>query len=320
MAEGKWISGLTAETEVADAGRCVLETRLHVVRHNLALAVRKGGQDLENVHQLRVGTRRAGAALDIFQSCLPDKVARRSRRRLRRLRRAAGGARDWDVFILALLERKRRSRESRPGNDLLLGYAVGQRTAAQAHLEDVGQDSLDDFDDFVARLLDSVREPDGPGPRTLLDLGRPMLADLLSELNAAAQRDPSDFDNLHQARIAGKRLRYAMEVFVDCFAASFRDRFYPAVEEMQDILGQANDSHVASQRLVELRDHLRTTRPAEWEQYRKDVDGLLRYHRQRLPRERRRFLEWWAQWQQSGNGAALAALVQSSPQTAVLSS
>ena len=46
-------------------------------------------------------------------------------------------------------------------------------------------------------------------------------------------------------RIGAARLRYAMEVFADCFPPPFREVLYPMVEEMQEILGRANDSQVA---------------------------------------------------------------------------
>src|SRR5262249_10364343 len=112
--------------------------------------------------------------------------------------------------------------------------------------------------------------------------------------------------------IIGKRLRYAMEVFVDCFDPSFRDQLYPAIEEMQEILGQANDSHVASERLTTLRQSLRRQQPSAWKRCRPDLDGLLHYHRHRLPRRRKRFQQWWQQWQTSGNATAFAALLQTS--------
>ena len=103
MADGKWISDLTRETPIADAARRVLSVRLEVVRDYLRLATREPDKDVEHVHQLRVGTRRAGAALNIFSLCLPEKVYRNARRYLRRIRRAAGQARDWDVFLEELL-------------------------------------------------------------------------------------------------------------------------------------------------------------------------------------------------------------------------
>jgi CHAD domain-containing protein len=89
-----------------------------------------------------------------------------------------------------------------------------------------------------------------------------------------------------------------MEVFVDCFAPPFREQLYPAVEEMQEILGRANDSHVATTRLEGIRARLRTTRPTDWKRFRTAVDGLLRHHRQQLPKNRKRFLKWWERWQE----------------------
>src|SRR5207247_467787 len=83
--------------------------------------------------------------------------------------------------------------------------------------------------------------------------------------------------------ILGKQLRYAMEVFADCFSVVFREEIYPRVEEMQEVLGNANDSHVAGQRLGTLRDRVRLKWPEDWKRYQPGFDALLRFHRRRLP-------------------------------------
>jgi CHAD domain-containing protein len=158
----------------------------------------------------------------------------------------------------------------------------------------------------------AVQDPDDKDLETLEDLARPLLAKLLADLDSAAARDLEDYGNLHQVRIAGKRLRYAMEVFAPCFGESFREDLYPAVEEMQEILGNANDSHVAAQRLEALRERLRRLPPAESKRFRPGVDALLRYHRQRLPKERRRFLTWWQRWCKSGSEDRLNGLLRAS--------
>src|SRR5262245_24754839 len=102
MAEGKWIPDLKATTPLDDAARRVLTVRLQVVGEYLPKALRESEKDVEHVHQLRVATRRAAAALRIVDCCLPVKVSKNARRRLREVRRAAGKARDWDVFLLEL--------------------------------------------------------------------------------------------------------------------------------------------------------------------------------------------------------------------------
>jgi CHAD domain-containing protein len=309
-ASGKWIAGLSAATNLADAARRVLSIRLEVVRDYLGLALREPDRDPEYVHQLRVGTRRAGAAVEIFSLCLPDKVHKTARKTLKRLRRAAGEARDWDVFLLSLVEeaRKRNSRH-RAGLDFLTGYALAQRAAAQLHLEEAGRDYPSAFDRFLADTLAAVDQSDeAKHPRTLVELAAPKLSTLLADLELAAQADLSDYSCLHQVRICGKRLRYAMEVFADCFPPVFREKFYPDVEEMQEILGRANDSHVASQRLQALRAKIQAVRPEEWKRFRPGMEALLQYHLQRLPEERQHFLDWWRRWQRSGRRAALTAL------------
>ena len=306
MADGKWIPDLAPATPLADAARHVLTIRLDVVRHFLPLALHHADEDLEHVHQLRVGTRRAGAALRIFSLCLPAKLFDTSNKLLRRLRRAAGAARDWDVFLemLAQWEQKQTPRH-RSGLDLLIGYATAQRELAQSQLCGAAEDHPFAFDRAIAETLAAIRRPPSGRPRRLIDLARPMLAELLAELDEAAARDLTDYGNLHQVRIAGKRLRYAMEVFADCFEEQFRAETYPAIEDMQEILGRANDSHVAGHRLRALRERLQHSQPDAWKRCGPGVESLIKHHRDQLPRERKRFLEWWRRWRHVGLEATL---------------
>jgi len=312
MSDGKWISDLKARTPLANAARHVLTVRMEVVRDYLPLALHDPDKDIEHVHQLRVGTRRAAAALRIFSVCLPEKTYDEARRQLRKVRRAASEARDWDVFLESLTAwGQQHGDKHRPGLDYLAGHAMAHRTLAQTHLAAAAAHYPFTFDRFIAETVAAVHRPRPPQPRILIDLARPLLSDLLGDLDQAVKRDLDNYENLHQVRIAGKGLRYAMEVFVDCFAEPFRNVVYPAVEEMQEILGHANDSYVAGHRLSELRDRLRTVRRGDWKRFRLGIESLLRHHRQRLPLERQHFLEWWQRWRDSGVEASLAGLLRS---------
>jgi CHAD domain-containing protein len=307
MAEGKWVSDLTPGMPVEDAAARVLQIRLQAASEHLEPALTNADKDLEYVHQLRVSTRRADAALRIFRDSLPGKVYKRARRDLRGLRRAAGAARDWDVFLIELAARHR---ASAPGWDFLIGYALGQRLAAQGKLLEVGASVQGDFAGMHREVVQAIRPAADTKPVTFLELARPALAKLLEDLHQAAQGDLEDYANLHQVRILGKKLRYAMEIFVDCFAPTFRESLYPQVEAMQEILGRANDSHVAGERLAEVRGALRRRQPAAWKRYQPALTSLARYHQRRLPQERRRFLEWWKEWQRSGTETAFATLLK----------
>ena len=122
---------------------------------------------------------------------------------------------------------------------------------------------------------------------------------LMDELDRNIAADTGDYGHLHQIRISGKRLRYAMEIFADCFAPPFRDKMYPAIEAMQELLGSANDSHVAQQRLSDLRNPLKLTCPDDWARLRPGIERLLQSHRQRLTAERQRFRRWCQTWRKA---------------------
>jgi CHAD domain-containing protein len=311
LAVGKWISELKATTPVADAARHVLTVRLEGVRDYLPLALQQTDNNPEHVHQLRVGTRRARAALDIFACCLPPKAYKNARKHLRNIRQVAGEARDWDVFLASLTQRAREhGRKLRPGLDCLVGYVAAKREAAQLQLEEAGKNLPFAFERFLAETVAAVQKPNDPRLRTLADLALPRLTGLLRQLDEAASFDLEDHAHLHQIRILCKRLRYAMEVFADCFAPTFREDLYPAVEAMQEILGYVNDSFVACRRLDALSARLQALAPVEWKRLRPGLEGLREYHQSRLPREQERFQEGWTRWCQSGGEAAFSALLQ----------
>jgi CHAD domain-containing protein len=311
MADGKWITDLRGTTPLVDAARRVLAVRLEVVHEVLPLALHHWKEDPEHIHQLRVGTRRAGAALAIFGLCLPAKVAKRVGKHLRRLRRAAGAARDWDVLGCSLMEREKSATAGqRQGLDFLVGYFHGQRVAAHSALQAVGANAPFDFERLVAETLGAVQKPVCDPPLHVLgDLARPWLGDILRTLHVAASGKLDQYEHLHQVRILGKHLRYGMEVFAAGFDPAFKECHYPQIEEMQEILGQANDSHVAVQRLAELRELLRLSRPAQWKRFQQGIDAVLRYHQRRLPVQRRTFLKWWSRWVKSGTESGLVGMI-----------
>jgi CHAD domain-containing protein len=312
MADGKWIDDVTADTPLDDAARRVLTVRLDVVRHYLPLALHEADKDPENVHQLRVSTRRARAALDIFSVCLPAKCAKTAKKHLRKIRRAAGDARDWDVFLDSLLQGEPKpAPRHRAGRDLLVGHALAQRAVAQEQLEAIAREEYPFiFDRVVAETVAAVQPAGDSNLQTLLDLAQPLLFGLVHEFTQAAAGPLDDYAHLHQVRIIGKRLRYAMEVFAECFVPSFRESVYPAVEEMQEVLGVANDSHVAVGRLGGILEGIDRLPDREKKRLAAGVTALRKYHAERLERQVGLFNDWWSRWQDSGGEAAFASLLR----------
>jgi len=254
MADVKWMGDLSAAMPFSAAAKHVLSLRLRAVAERLPLALHHADENREYVHQLRVSTRRAGAAVRIFAECLATKSQRKVKRSLKRIRRAAGASRDWDVFQEMIAGRMAKATApQKPAFDFLLGLGQGQRAAAQVHLAELTDLVDDDFATTVSDALASLDET--PVHETFRSRAIPLMTNLLRELDEAAALDLNDYEKLHQVRILGKQLRYAMEIFAGCFEEGFRETTYPAVEEMQEILGDARqpcrvataarDSHAA---------------------------------------------------------------------------
>ena len=308
MNDGKWIRDLKPDMPLTEAARHVLATRLGALAEQMPLAKQGAERAAEHVHQLRVAARRSDAALRIFRDCLSRKVYRAARQRLRTIRRAAGAARDCDVFLMGLQERMTQvGPDELAGLDFLVGYSLGQRHTAQQALDGMEEGERMPFEMFVTDLLAQIALPAREDRRGLAERARTLVPALLHRLEQAAAEDLGDYDRLHQVRIAGKRLRYAMEVVVNCFAEAFREEIYPQVEEMQEVLGQANDSHVASQRLWRLREELRNF-PETFGRAAPGIGSLLRFHQERLAQQRRRFLAWWERWRARAVAEALPGL------------
>src|SRR5262249_25814303 len=59
----------------------------------------RDGEDIEDVHQMRVATRRIRASLQVVEGVYDRQLIRRFRRGLRRVARSLGLVRDGDVFL-----------------------------------------------------------------------------------------------------------------------------------------------------------------------------------------------------------------------------
>lgn len=298
MADGKWIAGLTPGMPVADAAKAVLAERFAVVRTALPLAAEHASENVEHVHQLRVGTRRAAAALRVFADALPGKPAKATRRALRAIRRAAGDARDWDVFLAMLPESKAfAASPAQPALDFLAGYAFGERAAAQARLAEAAADAGPSFGAQSEELPDRARAPEGTdAPADFGTLAAQQLGALLRDLTAGAEANPTDPAALHALRITAKRLRYAIEIFADCFPPALRETVYPAVEQVQELLGVVQDSAVGQERLAAIRANVGAVMPKQLSRVRKGIDALAKELRAKVPAGRKAFTKWRKEW------------------------
>jgi CHAD domain-containing protein len=299
----KWIADVAAEAPLSQAARVALTSRLEAVGQCLAEAATNAGGDQEGVHQLRVWSRRADAAMRIFRDVLPPRRGRWMRKRLKRIRRAAGEARDLDVMAARMAARPD---DKDPTASSALALIEARRREAQDPIAAVRQRLAEKgFDRRAAALVERIRyRGEGVEP-SFGRAARDGLRRTVGDFFKAANGDLSDVAALHEFRIAGKRLRYSLEIYADVLPPVVRDAIYPLVEELQENLGRVNDHAAAIVRLRAWRDE------ADDDEDRSRLERLLSAERSGLVRSRRAFLAWWTPDREAGVrrqfAAALAA-------------
>jgi CHAD domain-containing protein len=282
----KWLGGLGPDDRLSDAAERALQSRFGAVLHYLPQAAGQTDQNGEPVHQLRVWARRATAALRLYEELLPHRGARWLRKQLRKIRRAAGEARDCDVIL-------RRLRKAPPsdGSKRWLATARAEREQAQKAIVAIhgrlGRGRLARrIDRFVQRLRARAARGDSTEQPRYADWAHERLRGLVEWFFRAVPGDCAGGEALHRFRIRCKALRYAMELLAAAFGASFRTTLYPAVEALQDRLGEINDLATATARLR--RKVEKAGDPAEAGPWR----HLLAEEEARFDEARRQFGQW----------------------------
>jgi CHAD domain-containing protein len=243
----RWVDGVTAGMPAADGAAVVLRARLKALEKLLPLAARTRGDDPEPVHQLRVATRRAAAALRLFGPCLDRGVRRKLRRVARRIRRAAAEARDADVQRQLAMERA--TLLQGPGEAVMRDLAewLGRRgrrarRSIRAVTERYPSKRLRRLRRRVLAGLGPVpaTDPAGGSPPRLGEFAAERLARRATAVEEASRADLRIVENLHALRLEGKRLRYEMESVAVALGPDVQEAC-GRLKALQDRLGAIND-------------------------------------------------------------------------------
>lgn len=195
--------------------------------------------DPASIHQMRVAMRRLRAALYGVRDLLPEAEYDGIRVKLKYLLQSLGEARDWEVLTerLTALETNVHEgvhRAARTEKKRALDRAVaaaGSRRNTQTLLE-----AMRWFEDLPAarhgRKLKMPVKQAAPG--------------ILTALFDRVRRRSRGFaklsvDDRHRLRIAGKNLRYNVELFSGLYPKRKVAKFLGALKPMQDDLGDLND-------------------------------------------------------------------------------
>ena len=235
----------------AEAGRALLGFHLGRVLSHVPGVI--AGEDVEEVHAMRVAARRMRAAWRVFGDGFERESSRRYRQELRDLGSRLGAVRDLDVLVGILVAHAgRQGDRQRAGLEPLFVAWRAERAARRSELLDMlGSDG---FGAFISDYQELVATP-GLATRA----APPHTPDLVRNRMPAtiwhAYQDVWAFDGdlkgadlatLHQLRIAAKWLRYTLEFAREPLEPDATALIRPVVA-LQDHLGDQHDEHVASE-------------------------------------------------------------------------
>jgi CHAD domain-containing protein len=246
-------AGVQPDDTIAEAGRKVL--RFHFVEMLRHEAGTRSGEDIEELHDMRVATRRLRAAFEIFEQAFKPRALKNRLKGLRATGRALGRARDLDVFI----EKAYRYLDGLPSGDRQgLGpiLQIWEQEKAAARDQMVLYLDSPDYLDFKGKFYAFVSTPgagvfqaDPAHPTSALvkEITPVLIYTRLGAVRSFASLLPSaSIEQLHQLRIEFKKLRYTFEFFREVLGPEIK-AVINDLKGLQDHLGDLNDAQVATQ-------------------------------------------------------------------------
>lgn len=252
---------LTRKTELATALQVMVGSCLAHLEANVPGAIHREGE--EYLHQVRVALRRMRVALNMSASiCEEDAELAALRREVAGLCIKLGRSREWDVFITETLVSAALSSPDKAGLQKLLRAS---EKARDTHHEEVRKAlGSGEFQRLMLRLGAWMNDDAWKAHVAGLALTLPRFAaQTLQRRNKNVNRlgrdavATGDAAELHELRIACKKLRYSAELFAGLHGQDRTADFFAALSRLQNTLGEINDIAVAHRLLAELNGRAR---------------------------------------------------------------
>jgi CHAD domain-containing protein len=261
-----------------------------IVRHDPGVRL---GLDPEDVHDLRVATRRLRAMLRAAREMLAPDWSEALREELKWLAGELGPLRDADVFLAYLRDETKDFRDSdRAGADELTAMVEADRSAA--HVRAIDALRTDRYLALLQELERTARAPRVVSTSVPLDT---IARREFRKLRKAARRitPSSPDDEVHELRKKGKRARYAAELAETAVGKRARG-FLKHAKRFQDAVGEHQDAVVAEEHLRELQE--RGGREAAFA-----AGRLVERQRERKRQARAQLPAAWRELKQAGKKA-----------------
>ena len=232
------------------------EVALAVLRRHFAVFLAKEpgtrlGDDIEELHAMRVASRRLRAALSLFVDVLPAGAVE-LRPELAWIAQTIGVVRDLDVQLEQLEEWI----EALPELDrkpLARLQALLSEARAEARGEMLAAFDSPRYGRFVRRFGALLRGRRGVRTPAALAVAPDLVELRHASMRKAARRigPGAPAARYHRLRIAGKRFRYALEFLADVYPGA-TDPLVKRTVALQDLLGVHQDADVGALRLRRL--------------------------------------------------------------------
>lgn len=246
--------GLTADdTMAAAANKTLLYHLQRMMQHEPG--TREGG-DPEELHDMRVATRRMRAAMRVFERYLDTEQYKPFLRAMRETGRELGAVRDLDVFrIKTQAYVDSLPVEEQAGLDPLLDAWQRERERARGEL--IAYLDSSRYQHFKERFEAFLRAPQAGAGRSVSETGEPLptrVGDVLPGVVFDKLAEAKAFDRvvsqadapllrLHQLRITSKGLRYTLEFFQEVLGPGSKP-LIDSMKRVQDHLGDLQDAVV----------------------------------------------------------------------------
>ena len=254
----------------------------------------------EGVHDMRVSIRRLRSALRDFAQLTDKFPLKKIRTRLKFLADLLGEVRDLDVAIDAFTKASKAAKGTniKTGIVEIVKDCKAQRAEAYDRLKEhlVREDLADLTKQFDRAFERSLRQREIFAAAGVSEAARVMIENrldrFLGEIDAIY--DPFAVRRIHSLRIAGKHLRYSIELFGDLWDGKLRP-FVDETKKMQSYLGDLHDRDFwiagSSKRISAERPRSKREEMI----YQARIWLLSEFTRQRM-NAYRRALETWSDW------------------------
>ncbi|PYS88823.1 MAG: hypothetical protein DMF62_08790 [Acidobacteria bacterium] len=277
---------------------CVLRERFAEVVSNREAALSESG--VEGVHDMRVAIRRLRSIISDFAEIAEKFPLKTVRKDLKRLADALGGVRDADVSIEALEKLREKADDEKviAGIDIFTERFREKRTEAFDRLNShLSPESIDELAAQFEKALDaSIEQRELFTVTNLGDAQAEIISNRVDEFRKLADAfyDPFSVKRLHRLRIAGKHLRYAIELFLPDLQTDAKE-LAESVAKMQTHLGNVHDH---DQWITEMRSGLTAKKNRELKgDERKAAEWLLARFARRRSKSYKSALELWSEWE-----------------------